>query len=192
MGTARREQDMGKLIFAVILSVMMVLPVRAEDSPPGETLAAAMDVKVVAKSGQDGDRQSVDEAACYDQAKSDTGTDPFELKAELAAEEAETEEAVAEAKRSGRGAGVRGAARGAARGAVVGEIVDDDAGRGAEYGAAAGAVRGRRGARRTSRQAAEEAGQQGEAQEEALRQQIESFKKAFGACLEERDYIVTY
>jgi hypothetical protein len=183
------------VVFLIALAIPGLLlfpcPGRAQDSPSNATLAVSMGINVFPKSGQDPLRQSQDEAECYDLAKREVGADPFQLTEQLAEQEEETEEAVAEARQAGRGSGLRGAARGAARGAVVGEIVDDDASEGAAYGAAAGALRGRRSARRTTRQDTQQAEEQGQARQEATQEQIDNFKKVFGACLEGREYTVT-
>ena len=158
----------------------------------GSTLASTMEVYVFPKSGQEADQQSQDEAACYDFAVTNVGTDPFELQKQSDAQAEQTEQAVAAAEQTGQGAGVRGAARGAAAGAIIGEIADDDASQGAAYGAAAGAIRGRRKSRAAKEQATAQAEAQGAAQQAATEEQVDNFKKAFSVCLEAKDYMVKY
>ena len=162
------------------------------DGSGGKTLASTMEVYVFPKEGQQSDQQSRDEAACYDWATSNTGSDPFELSKQSVAEAEDTEKAKAAAAQTGRGAGARGALRGAAAGAIVGEIVDDDASDGAEIGAAAGLISARRRARAAREQATEQAENQGKARQEATAEQLGNFKKAFSVCLEAKDYLVKY
>ena len=156
------------------------------------TLASTIEVYVFPSQGQDSKQQSTDEAACYDWAVDNTGDDPFELakQDQAAAEQAEAQAQAAQ--QSGQGAGAKGAVRGAAAGAVVGEIANDDASEGAAVGAAAGAVHGRRGARRAQHQAEEQIVAQAEAHEEVSAEKLENFKKAFGVCLEAKEYMVKY
>jgi hypothetical protein len=73
-----------------------------------------------------------------------------------------------------------GAVRGAARGALIGNIADEDASDYALAGAVIGSVRG---ARRR-----EQANMQAQAQAE---ERMETFKKAFTACIEGRGYTVS-
>lgn len=78
------------------------------------------------------------------------------------------------------GTRIRGAARGAVGGAVIGEIANDDASDGAAVGATAGILAGGARARKNRRAAAEA-------------QKIEqenAYHRAFGACMEGKDYIV--
>ncbi len=158
----------------------------------GSTLASTMDVYVFPTEGQESNQQSQDEAACYEWAVTNSGTDPFDLTKQSEAQAAQTEQAKAQAEQVGQGAGAQGAVRGAAAGAIIGEIADDDAGKGAAYGAAAGAIRGRRKGRAAQEQAKQQAEAQGEAQQAATEEQMGNFKKAFSVCLEAKDYMVKY
>ena len=81
-----------------------------------------------------------------------------------------------------QGERVRGAARGAVGGAAIGAIAGDT-GKGAGIGAVVGTVRGGREAR--SKQAS--AQQQANSQQQA---QINTYYRAYGACLEGRGYTV--
>ena len=178
------------LLFVLILIGVSV--VQAEDKPSGKTLAATMEVYVFPKAGQDAAQQSQDEAACYEWATSNVGFDPFQLSKQADQQKQETEQAKAQAQQTGKGAGARGALRGAAAGAVIGEIADDDAGKGAAIGATAGVISGRRKARMAKQQAAQEAEKQGQTKQEATQKQVDNFKKAFGVCLEAKDYLVKF
>lgn len=178
------------LLFVLILTCVSV--VQAEDKPSGKSLAATMDVYVFPRTGQDAAQQSQDEAACYEWATSNVGTDPFQLSKQTAQQKGETEQAKAQAQQAGQGAGAGGAVRGAAAGAIIGEIADDDAGKGAAIGATVGVISGRRKARAAKQQAAQEAEKQGQAKQEATQKQLDNFKKAFGVCLEAKDYLVKF
>ena len=177
-------------IIIFVLVIAGILADQAQADPSAKTLAATIEVYVFPKSGQTATQQSQDEAACYEWATSNVGHDPFDLSKQASQQNMETEQRKAEAQQSTRGSGARGAARGAATGAVIGKIADDDAGKGAAYGAAAGAVVSRRRARRAQQEEIQQAEQQGQANQQATQHQVDNFKKAFGVCLEAKDYLV--
>ena len=103
----------------------------------------------------------------------------------------------AENAKQAQGGRVAGAARGAAGGAAVGAIAGD-AGKGAAAGAVAGTMRGgmaQRSANSQSKQqaAAQTAAAQKKAEEEMLRNHqagIDTFQRAFAACMDARNYSV--
>jgi hypothetical protein len=121
--------------------------------------------------GQPPQQQLHDQAECDLWAKQSTGIDPV---------------AVAQAPTStpgpavGGGQRVAGAAKGAAGGAAIGAIAGD-AGEGAAIGAVAGAMAGGRKARQQKAQQQ----QQAEAQKQ---QTINTYYRAFAACMEGRGY----
>ncbi len=156
------------------------------------SLSSTLEVYVFPKTGQAEEQQSQDEAECYSWATDNTGSDPFDLQKQSEQQQQQTEQQVQQAQAATQGAGAKGALRGAAAGAVIGEIADDDAGKGAAYGAAIGAVSSRRRGRRASADAQQQAQQQGAAQQQATQEQIGNFKKAFGVCLEAKDYMVKF
>jgi hypothetical protein len=134
--------------------------------------------------GQDAGRQAKDENECYAWARQQTGIDPTAAPTPVAAAEVP------------KGGAVKGAARGAARGAAVGAVGDDDrqrddgnldAGEGAAAGAVVGAAKGRRGRKKAEKQAEAQAQQATKAQDTQTK---DTFKKAWGACLEGRGYSV--
>jgi hypothetical protein len=140
-------------------------------------------VAVYPGSGQDAAKQGKDESECYTWARQQTGIDPTVATAAAPVE-------------APKGGAVKGAARGAARGAAVGAVGDDDrqrddgnldAGEGASAGAAAGAVKGRRAQKKAGKQAEAQAKQTAQAQDATSK---DTFKKAWGACLEGRGYSV--
>ena len=173
---------------AILVTLAAPLAVHAQQ----QSLGATMDVYVFPAEGQDSSQQSKDEAACYEWAVGNTGTDPFDLskQEQVNAQQAQAEQQAA--KQAGQGSGARGAVRGAAAGALIGEIANDDASEGAAWGAAAGAIRGRRQGRAAQQQAQQQAAQQAEQREQATAEQLENFKKAFSVCLEAKDYMVKY
>jgi len=187
---------MKRLICYSLLAIFLLLPaleIRAQSEPAAQkTLAATMNVYVFPTKGQDAAQQSQDEAACYNWAVQNTGTDPFELAKKADADQAKTEQAKKEAAQAGQGAGAAGAVKGAAAGALIGEIASNDPGKGAAYGAAAGLIAGRRAKHRAQQQATAQAEQQGQQAQAATAEQVTNFKKAFSVCLEAKDYMVKF
>lgn len=125
---------------------------------------------------QDKKTQDADEMACYKWAQQQTGVDPMnppKVEAE-------------QAHRGPNGSVIAGGARGAAAGAAIGAIAGD-AGKGAAIGAVAGGFRGIR-ARRVGGQMEQSSNNQAAAAQE--KQLMDSFKKAFSACMEAKGYTV--
>jgi len=159
---------------------------------PQKSLASTLNVYVFPTTGQTPEQQSTDEAACYNWAVQNTGTDPFALQKQAQQQQQQTQQAQQQIAGAGQGAGAAGAVGGAAVGALVGEIASDDAGRGAAYGAAAGLIMARRRTHRAKAEASQEAQQQGQQAQQATAEQQENFKKAFSVCLEAKNYMVKY
>jgi len=136
--------------------------------------AAKVGLFVYPKNEQNPQQQASDESACYGSAQQQTGIDP-----------AAPPPAPQEADQK-KGGAVKGAAGGAAGGAAIGAIAGD-AGTGAAVGATAGAVRGRRQQKKANKQAEQQAQQQGQAQQQ---QRLDTFKRAFSACLDSKGYSV--
>lgn len=176
----------------LVMIIAGILATQTQANASGKSLAATIEVYVFPKAGQTGTQQSQEEAACYEWATQNVGTDPFDLSKQAAQQQAATEQAKANTQQGIPGSGARGALRGAAAGAIVGEIANNDAGKGAAYGAAAGAVVNRRRARRTQQAQTQQIEQQGQAQQQSTQHQVENFKKAFGVCLEAKDYLVKF
>ncbi len=179
-------------VLFILLLFLIVPSAQALDKPSGKTLAASMEVYVFPKAGQTAVQQSQDESSCYEWATSNVGIDPFDLSKQAAQQKAETDQAKSTAQQSGRGTGARGALRGAAAGAIIGEIANDDAGKGAAIGAGTGAIVSRRRGRMAQQQSVAQVEQQGKTKQEASQHQLINFKKAFGVCLEAKDYLVKY
>jgi hypothetical protein len=135
---------------------------------------ATLGLFVYPANGQDAARQGQDEDECYGWARQQTGVDPTAAPTPAAAAEAP------------KGGAVKGAAGGAAAGAAIGAIAGD-AGEGAAIGAVAGAAKGRRAQKKAKKQAQAQAQQAAQAQDTQVK---DTFKKAWGACLEGRGYSV--
>jgi hypothetical protein len=124
--------------------------------------------------GQTTQQQSKDDAECYAWARQTTGIDPAVVASSPPPQE--TGPAV------GGGQRLRGAVRGAAGGGAIGAIAGD-AGAGAGIGAVVGTMAGGRQARQ----------QQAARNQQAVSQQqemINTFYRAFGACMEGRGYTI--
>jgi hypothetical protein len=170
-----------QLVLTTMATVGLALGTALAQAPPKP---ATLGLIVYPASGQDATQQGKDEGECYAWAREQTAIDPTV---------APTPAPVADAPKGGA---VKGAARGAARGAAVGAIGEDDrvrdegnvdAGEGAAAGAAVGAARGRRAQKKAGKAAEAQAQQTAQAQDAG---QKDTFKKAWGACLEGRSYTV--
>ena len=140
------------------------------------SIAGPLDMYVFPAKDQDKEQQEYDEYKCYQWAKEQSGIDPIN-----------PPEVKAEAQQTGPdGSMVAGAAGGAAAGVAVGAIAGD-AGKGAAIGATLGAFRGLRNRAHKDASNQKRAEQQASQQEAAM---INSFKKAFAACLEGKGYTV--
>jgi len=122
--------------------------------------------------GQSAQQQGSDDGACYAWAKQTTGIDPA-----FAAPPAQ-----ATGPATGGGERVGGAARGALGGLAIGAIAGD-AGQGAAIGAVVGTMAGGHRARQNQ----EAQNQQAQSQHQ---QQIDTFYRAYGACMEGRGYTI--
>lgn len=173
---------MAQSTFAVLLLIMLWLPMLAQlpantvgqQVPKSNSTAAALGVYVYPKNEQSRAQQDNDERQCYGWAQQQTGIDP-----------AAPPPAAPEAQKM-KGGGAKGAAAGASGGAVVGAITGD-AGQGAAAGAAVGAMRGRRQQRKANKQAEKQADATAKQQQE---QRLNTFRKAYSACLDGRGYSV--
>ena len=149
---------------------------------------------------QSADQQLKDENECFASAKQQSGIDPQAPPPAAKTEEQKKAEqqAAADNAKQAKGGRAKGAAKGAAGGAAIGAIADDEAGKGAAAGAAAGTMVGgakQRKANKASKQQAAQTTaqqqQQQEAQTKATYQQgIDTFKRAFSACMDARGYSI--
>lgn len=145
------------------------------------------------------EQQKKDEGECNSWAKENTGVDPVVLASTPTTAPAPAPAAAPPPPSGPNGARLKGAARGAAAGAVIGEVANDDSSQGAATGAAVGAVAAGSRQRRQKAAAQEQASaqqQQGAQQQQAAQQQaeadkqqkMETYNRAYGACLEGRGY----
>jgi hypothetical protein len=124
--------------------------------------------------GQSAKQQGKDDGECQAWAKQTTGIDPAVL--------AQTPVPQQTGPAVGGGERVGGALMGAAGGAIIGGIAGD-AGKGAAVGAVVGTMAG--GSRARQKQQAQNSQAQAERQ-----QQMNTFYRAYGACMEGRGYTI--
>ena len=176
-----------------------------QENPSSQTVAPAwspaqsIDMFAFPKNGQSPDQQLKDESECYGMAKQRTGIDP--LKAAPTGPSAEqTQTAQKQAAQNAdqvKGARAAGAARGAAGGAAIGAIAGST-GKGAGAGAVAGTMSGGAAQRSANAQAQQKAAAQAKAQLEKEHEQqllahkegLDTFQRAFAACMDARGYSV--
>ena len=201
--------------FLILTASCFAIPLLAQSQQPsteasaspaaqqsGDTLSPAKRVGMFAypKNQQSADQQLKDENECFASAKQQSGIDPQAPPPATKTDEQKKAEqqAAADNAKQAKGGRVRGAARGAAGGAAIGAIADDEAGKGAGAGAAAGTMVGGAKQRRANKAAKQQAAQataqqqqQQEAQAKATYQQgIDTFKRAFSACMDARGYSI--
>jgi len=155
-----------------------------------QPISSGLHVTVYPAKGQTAEAQGADELQCYNWAKNQTGIDPQTQQAKV---DSQTTQAPQQAQTKGTRA--KGAVGGAAAGALIGEIASDDAGKGAAIGATTGVLAGGARARREERADQEAQTKAKEEQEKAQAAQAESlntFKKAFGTCLQGRGYTTAH
>lgn len=167
---------MKTIISILIISIVVLTSFKTESIQQDDSIANGLGLFVFPANDQTKEQQEADEFACYKWAKEQSGVDPINPP-EIQAEEVD---------RSADGTAVRGAARGAAAGAAIGAIAGG-AGQGAAIGAVAGGLRGRR-----AKVAGDEMEQQQNNQAAAAQteEMMDSFNKAFSACMEGKGYTV--
>jgi len=172
-------KDIGKRVpvFAIIIlfTAMFLLNFAAAEQPrpAGNSISSSLGVIPYPTKGQTPSQQNQDEGECYAWAKQQTGIDPMAVASRPTTQPGPP---------VGGGERVGGAARGAAGGAAIGAI-SGDAGKGAAIGAVAGTLAG--GARARRNRATQEV-----QAEQAKAKTLQTFNRAFGACMEGRGYVV--
>lgn len=156
-------------------------------------------VFVFPKNSQTADQQLKDESECYGAARQRTGIDPKAPAAagKTAEEKAAEQKEAAKNADQAKGARAAGAARGAAGGAAIGAIAGD-AGKGAGAGAVAGTMRGGMQQRQANAAAQKQAAAQMAAKQQKEEEQakaahaqgLDTFQRAFEACMDARGYSV--
>ena len=188
---------------AVVLG-LMTLPVMAQSAPaqpaPAWSPSKSIGVFVFPKNNQNADQQLKDESECYGAAKQQSGIDPQAPPppAPTAEEQQAAQKAAADqAQQQKKGGRALGAARGAAGGAAVGAIAGD-AGKGAAIGATAGTMKGGMAQRQANAQSKQQAAAKTAAEQKETAAQmkaahaegLDTFQRAFGACMDARGYSV--
>lgn len=168
------------LLLSLVVALLFVSQVNAQNTTqqttPTKGFGQSLGLYVFPAKNQDKKTQDADEASCYKWAQQQTGFDPINP-TKVTAQKAST---------APNGSMVVGAAGGSAAGAAIGAIAGD-AGKGAAIGAVVGGLRGIR-ARAARNQAEQQQNNQAAAgQEKAM---LDSFKKAFSACMEAKGYTV--
>jgi hypothetical protein len=191
------------IAFSVFLLASSIASAQAspQQTPAAPAWSPSQNIGMFAfpRNGQSADQQLKDESECYGMAKQRTGIDaqappPKGLSDE---EKKLAQQEAAENAKQKQGGRVRGAARGAAGGAAIGAIAGDT-GKGAAAGAVAGTMKGgatQRSANAQSKQqaAAQTEAAQKKADEEMLRNHqagVDTFQRAFAACMDARSYSV--
>jgi hypothetical protein len=144
------------------------------------SITASLGLSVYPSEGQTREKQAIDESECYAWGQQTTGVDP---QAPAGANQA----AAPAPQGDVAGAAATGAFRGAARGYLLAEVTDNDTGDAARAGAVLGAARGGRSTAARNSMAQEQAQQQ---QQQATDQRLQTFKNAFSACMDGREYTV--
>jgi hypothetical protein len=164
-----------KNIFTICLGLSLGLGIQTE-ARAQDNLASGLGLYVFPSNNQSREQQDSDEMACYRWAKEQSGVDPMNP----------PEVQAAQVDRSADGSAIVGAAGGAAAGAAIGAIAGD-AGQGAAIGAVVGGLRGRR-----AKVAGDQRQQQANNAAAAAASQdlMNSFRKAFSACMEGKGYTV--
>jgi hypothetical protein len=137
-----------------------------------QSVSSSLGVIVYPAKGQSLEKQNMDEGECYAWAQQQTGINPMAV--------ASSPPANTNSEPGGKR--IKGAAGGALAGAAIGGIAGD-AGKGAGIGAVVGTLRGGRQSR------LDKAAQEQQA-EQAKTSTLQHFNKAFGTCMEGREYTV--
>ena len=196
------------IAISALAVTVCVLSASAQQSAPAQAQAPAtqtwspaqsIDMFAYPKNGQSSDQQLKDESECYGMSKQRTGIDPQKAAPTGAsAEEVQAaQKQAAENAQQVKGTRATGAARGAAGGAAIGAIAGN-AGTGAGAGAVAGTMRGGASQRSANAQSQQKAAAQAKADLEKEHEQqtlahkegLDSFQRAFSACMDARGYSV--
>jgi hypothetical protein len=165
-------------LFIMLFVIASVAHAQGTAQPASMTasLNKNLGIYVFPAKDQKPEQQATDEQACYSWAVQQSGVDPLNMAATKPDSVAKGPD----------GSAVKGAAKGAVVGVAIGAIAGD-AGKGAAIGAAAGGMGGVAGKKKKDAQKQQQAQQQAAATDKA---KIDSFKKAYSACLEGKGYTV--
>jgi hypothetical protein len=173
---------MKKLLVLPLVFFLLASVVYAQETPAAKpasmtaSLNKSLGVFVFPAKEQTPEQQAKDEQACYTWGVEQSGVDPLNMTATKP-------DTVA---KGADGSAVKGAAKGAVAGVAIGAIAGD-AGKGAAIGAAAGGMKGASGKKKKEAQKEQQAQQKAAETDKA---KIDSFKKAYSACLEGKGYSI--
>jgi hypothetical protein len=176
------KKQSASVVATVILVCLLAGMAQAQETTAAKpasmtaSLNKSLGLYVFPAKEQKPEQQAKDEQACYSWAVEQSGIDPLTM-------QATKPDTVAKGP---DGSAVKGAAKGAVVGVAIGAIAGD-AGKGAAIGAAAGGMGGAAG-RKKKQAAQEQQATQTAAATDAAK--IDSFKKAYSACLEGKGYTV--
>lgn len=159
-----------------MLLLASLTSVAQTDPSPGASVTKKLGMYVFPAKDQSQEQQNKDENDCYKWAMDQSGVDPINPP-KVEAKQVDT---------NPDGTAVKGAAKGAAVGAAVGAICGD-AGKGAAIGAIGGGLGGIKAKKTTDAKQQAGADQAAQQQQQAY---MDSFKKAYTACLEGKGYTV--
>jgi hypothetical protein len=198
---ARARKRRCGVAFRAILTAFPVLPAFAqtEGEEKAESPAQAVGVYVFPQKNQDAEQQDKDEKECFDSASSQSGVDPAKPPPRPPTKRQQEAVAAEAAQNAPQASGGRG--RGAVKGGVVGTVGGALLGApvaGAAVGAGVGTVRGGSKQKQANASAQDQAAAEAVARQKkayqrekaAYDKEMESFKRAFGACLDARGYSV--
>lgn len=191
-----------RLSTITVVCACLALQATAQETPQAQAAwspAQSIGMFAFPRNGQTEDQQLKDEAQCFGLAKQRTGVDTQAPapKGPSTEEIAAAQQQAADNAKQGRGGALKGAAVGAGGGAAIGAIAGN-AGTGAAIGAAAGTMKGAMTQRQMNSQSKQQAGAQAAAQEKKAAEQlqvahqegIDTFQRAFSACMDARGYSV--
>jgi hypothetical protein len=160
-------------------------------APPPPSLSRKVGLHAYPAKDQVAAQQEKDELECYRWAVGDSGFDPLP-----GVGEPPPVPAPPSARQGGpstAGGAAKGAVAGAAAGALIGAIAGDT-GKGAGVGAVTGLLGGVAIAEHKQKEAQQEADRKQAGQQAATnaenQQKLDGFKKAYGACMEAKSYVV--
>lgn len=140
--------------------------------------------------GQSAELQQRDQGECHSWAVQNTGIDPAQVAASAPPPPPPPQQ---QTSSTGGGERARGAVRGAVGGAAIGAIAGDT-GKGAGVGAVVGTMAGGRQARQNQAAANQQAQASHQAQvnqqAQSQKAKVDTYYRAYGACLEGRGYTV--
>ena len=166
-----------KYLFAIGSFLLgAIFNAHSQEQSLGAMVSNKVGLYVFPAKDQSATQQAEDESYCYKWGVQQSGVDPLNPP-QVQAQQVDT---------GPDGAAVGGAARGALAGVAIGAIAGD-AGKGAAIGAVAGGLGGRR-ASKVGRSQQQQANNQAASQTEA--DMMNSFKKAYSACLQGKGYTV--